>query len=283
MAELDARILSPQIPLAANFTPIDPIAASTKAYQMQTAGAQAQTAGEQATQQGMQTASMQGDRADQDEIQKYLKSGGDLHSKEGIEKAVRALQGRVTPQTYMKLNEYNATFNEKQAEVAAKLARLQDDQFARFSQATETAGKILDPSLRLFDQTWRNDLKKTNPDLDPDENPNDPDVLAAKERAKPAYAASTRAHAKMISEMHGGKPPPHLGPVLEHLTNGDPDSGRAAWNATKAARELEKHATEMRLKTEQANREAARTMQILAGGPDQVARARFQDIIDDPT
>lgn len=273
MAELNA-----QIPLAASFTPIDPVAASTKAYQMQTAGAQA-------AQQGMQAESMMRDKSDQDEIQGYLKSGGDLHSEEGIKKAVASLKGRVTPQTYVKLNEYGATFKEKQMAAAAKLAALQEEQFDRFSSATDTVGKTLEPSLQAYDQAWRKDLAAKKPDVDPDENPNDPDVLAAKERAKQVYQAGILANAQAISKAYDDKPPDYIKPLLDRMVNTDPDSGRLMYNATEQAKKMRAEALKLReaeAKIKKAEADA-RKADAQASNTDAARLAAAQDVIDNPS
>jgi len=126
-----------QIPLQSHFQPIDPVANATKGYQMQ--------------QEAMNTDTMYQQKQDQDQIQDYLRGGGDLYSEDGIKKAAEDLKGKITPQSYMKLNDYSIDFSEKRAAHVEKMASLPLEAFTRQAKLTDLAYSGLQQPLQSYE------------------------------------------------------------------------------------------------------------------------------------
>lgn len=287
MTEINA-----QIPLSARFTPIDPVAASTNYYNMQSAGQGAEQQGMRTEQMGMQLDTARQEKADQTVIQDYLKGGGDLFSEEGLKKATESLRGRVSPSTYQKLGEQALGFKERQAKTLEQLRKTESATFDGMFKASEAVTSTLNSSLQAYDRAWRDVLKTNNPEIDPaTADPANPLVVAAKAspQATQAFQAAKQAQLEMIKGAFGGNIPQQYQGLVQRIEKLGPDDARAEFSSTAAARKLLEEAAKQRRSDADADlaRARAKTEEVKAsvleqGGPKAVEAANMQEILDDP-
>ncbi len=230
---------------------VDPVAAQSKAYSLQ--------------EQGMGVEQQEQARNDQSVVQDYIKSGGDLHTEEGVKKAVGALKGKVTPKTYMGLVDYSNKYQEHQMTMAQQLAEQGPAALKNFNETSEFGYKALAPVLDTYNRTWREKLKAEHPDVDPDKMPDNPFVVEAKTAARPAFDAAKAAQMQIFSQMGGASPA--VAAVMKNISGMDPDSAESAFKASEWSRKLATDAAKLRDEKAKARLTEGRADVIEQGGP----------------
>lgn len=212
-----------------------------------------------ATQQGITMAGQQVDLAegklkldedqdakrDKDTVQAYLRSGGDLFSQAGIDKAVGDLKGKVSPKTYMGFAQHSQDFQKSQALVADQLAKTDDDKLTAYGNKLDTVARTLAPVYETYQQDIAQRLKAKG--LDQKTAPQN-ELTQAQQDALPAYQAAMQARLQQLGQANL----PGMDPkALQTFAQMGPDDLRGTLQYTKFYQDLIKTDQERRLKESQ--------------------------------
>ncbi len=129
------------VPMRAQFTPTNVTGAIEEAYSL--AGTMADTQTKMRAQQ-----SAQNDRA---AVQSYIRSGGDLFTPPGIERALSQLRGRVSPEYFTRLGEQAQKLKTADMDLQKKISGLREDELSAYSAGIESAMPFLDALQRQYE------------------------------------------------------------------------------------------------------------------------------------
>lgn len=129
------------VPMRAQFTPVNVTGAIEEAYSL--AGTMADTQTKMRAQQ-----SAQNDRA---AVQSYIRSGGDLFTPPGIERALTQLRGRVSPEYFTRLGEQAQKLKTADIDLQKKISGLREDELSAYSAGIESAMPFLDALQRQYE------------------------------------------------------------------------------------------------------------------------------------
>lgn len=129
------------VPMRAQFTPVDVTGAIEGAYSL--AGTMVDTREKVRKAQDAQT--------DRNTIQSYLKSGGDLFTPPGIERAMSDLRGRVSPEYFTRLGEQAQKLKTADFDLQKKIAGLKEDELAAYGAGIESAMPFMDALLKQYE------------------------------------------------------------------------------------------------------------------------------------
>lgn len=129
------------VPMRAQFTPVDVTGAIEGAYSL--AGTMVDTREKVRKAQDAQT--------DRTTIQSYLKSGGDLFTPPGIERALSDLRGRVSPDYFARLNEQAQKLKTADVDLQKKLGGLKEDELAAYGAGIESAMPFMDALYKQYE------------------------------------------------------------------------------------------------------------------------------------
>jgi hypothetical protein len=129
------------VPMKAQFTPTNLTGSIEEAYSL--AGTMADTQTKMRTQQ-----SAQNDRA---AVQNYIRSGGDLFTPPGIERALTQLRGRVSPEYFTRLGEQAQKLKTADIDLQKKISGLREDELSAYSAGIESAMPFLDALQRQYE------------------------------------------------------------------------------------------------------------------------------------
>jgi hypothetical protein len=127
--------------MRAQFTPVNVTGAIEEAYSL--AGTMADTQTKMRAQQ-----SAQNDRA---AVQSYIRSGGDLFTPPGIERALSQLRGRVSPEYFTRLGEQAQKLKTADMDLQKKISGLREDELSAYSAGIESAMPFLDALQRQYE------------------------------------------------------------------------------------------------------------------------------------
>jgi hypothetical protein len=129
------------VPMRAQYIPVNVTGAIEEAYSL--AGTMADTQTKMRAQQ-----SAQNDRA---AVQSYIRSGGDLFTPPGIERALTQLRGRVSPEYFTRLGEQAQKLKTADIELQKKISGLREDELSAYSAGIESAMPFLDALQRQYE------------------------------------------------------------------------------------------------------------------------------------
>lgn len=129
------------VPMRATFTPTDITESIEGAYSL--AGKMVDTQTKLRAQQ-----SAQNDRA---AVQEYIRSGGDLFTPPGIERALTQLRGRVSPEYFTQLGAQAQKLKTADIDLQTKLSRLRVDELAVYNAGIESAMPFLDALQKQYE------------------------------------------------------------------------------------------------------------------------------------
>lgn len=129
------------VPMRAQFTPVDVTGAIEGAYSL--AGTMVDTREKVRKAQDAQT--------DRTAVQNYLRSGGDLFTPPGIERAMSELRGRVSPEYFTRLGEQAQKLKTADFDLQKKIAGLKEDELAAYGAGIESAMPFMDALLKQYE------------------------------------------------------------------------------------------------------------------------------------
>ena len=213
------------IPLASKFQPVDTVNNLQNAY---TLAGQKIKVDEQVQ-----------EKNDMGIVQDYLKSGGDLHSQEGVDKAVQSLKGRVSPKTYQDLTTYGQNFQKWSLGISEQIAKLGPERIASADAQNEFITKHLEAAYDSYDKGWKSRL--TQRGLNPNTAP-ESEINQAKIDAQADFNASKQAILAGVQQPGQGQVDPKL---VEQFKDMDPDAVAQAIKRSKFMNERTKQALEI--------------------------------------
>lgn len=89
--------------------------------------------------------------ADKDVLKQYQKSGGDLQTPDGIQKAIQDLQGKVSAKTYQDLVKMQRTSDEWVAKQTEAYAQAGEAKLKTYGQLIESTQKALAPAMEIYE------------------------------------------------------------------------------------------------------------------------------------
>lgn len=129
------------VPMRTQFTPVDVAGKLEGAYSL--AGTMVDTQEKMRKQQSAQT--------DRNAVQNYLRSGGDLFTPPGIERAMSELRGIVSPEYFTRLGEQAQKLKTADFDLQKKVAGLKEDELAAYGAGVESAMPFLDALQRQYE------------------------------------------------------------------------------------------------------------------------------------
>lgn len=220
---VDFGLLGQQTPLKSQFTPADAVGATRATYTL---------AGEMVdTQEKMRA--QQESAQDRAAIKEFMSGGGDLHTPTGVKSALTALQGRISPDAYMRLGQHASAVAKADLDFNTKLQAMKDTDLAAYDAGLERSMPLLAELKKQYDT----DLS-----------------IGGKASADAKF---NDARGRMLStiqqQMASTGTPLYPAEVLNAIKSMEP----AALDGVLAASKYQKGVVEQRLKAAQADRAAA--------------------------
>lgn len=260
------------IPLASTFQPVSQTDAMSNAYTL---------AGQKQSVQGNQMVLDQQKQQLQDkqQIQEYLKSGGDLYSQAGWDKAANDLKGKLSPDGYMKIVGQAKSFQDNEANLESKLAQLPVQQAAAIQAKTDMTLQALAPVYEAYDNGWKQRL--TAKGIDPTKAPA-AEVEQAKKEALADFQSAKQARLQQLSQQNVGGKPVVDQQFLQQYASMDPDQTRTAIQSSKYFQDRMKAAQDIRFKDSEINKNQAMADAAKGGGKDSATLQHALDMLKNP-
>lgn len=197
---------------------------------------------------------------DRDQLQNYLKSGGDIYTPAGAEKALGDLKGKVSSDFYMKLGQHVSQLKDKDIEHQAQIAKLDEAALGnRLKQVDMTLTYLAEP-MKVYQATAA--------------TKGEPEALAQFDEARNKVIA-------VAAQQKGPNGQPLYSPqVLEQFKTATPDQIRGLMAGSSYERALlEKRYKESQItrnqglaKYDEARADAVKSGKVTQGGLNEIAK-----------
>lgn len=215
---------------------------------------------------------------DKQQMQEYLKAGGDFYSQEGLDKAVGDLKGKVSPDAYMSLVEKGKTFQQDQANLETKLAQLPVQQAAAIEAKTNMTLQSLAPIYDAYETGWQNRLKAKG--MDPANAPA-AEVEQAKKEATADFQAAKQARLQQFQQQTVGGKPVVDQQFLQQYEQLGPDETRTAIQHGKYFQDRMKAAQDIRYKDSEIKKNDA-LAKVAEQGKELTSLNQINDALKNP-